>query len=151
MKSTKLLLIAASVLWLIWGLVHILAGVVTMLQVLQGDTTAAVHGITDKVNIETLRLDYPYAVGAIIKQHGWNLLWVGVVTAVGAVFVWRQNTIAIFVNAATGGLADLGYFIFIDVPGLANPPGPQMTWICSAAILCSLYAWFKGLRGAKAA
>jgi len=43
-------------------------------------------------------------------------------------------------NAFLGGFADLGYFLFVDLAGYADPPGPQMTYICATAIALSLYA-----------
>jgi hypothetical protein len=53
-----------AVLWVSWGLVHMLAGVLTI----AGDTPEAVQGIADGVEA-TLEFDYPDAVGAIIDQH----------------------------------------------------------------------------------
>ena len=146
MKYGILILRIAAVLWLIWGLVHIFAGVMTMGQVAQGSIAGAVHGITDLVERSTLEIEYPYAVGAIISQHGWNLLWAGIATTVGSFFVWRKNGLAIIVNAAVGGLFDMDYFLFIDLAGLSGPPGPQMTYICATAIVLSLYVYFKSDR-----
>ena len=60
----------AAVLWVIWGLVHALAGVLTITQ----DTAGAAQGIADAVDPALLEMDYPDAVGAIMNQHGFNLL-----------------------------------------------------------------------------
>ena len=84
--STRLLQLTAT-LWVVWGLVHMLAGVLTMGR----DTGDAVGGIADAVDQSTLDLDYPDAVGAIINQHGFNLFWIGAVTLVCAVFIWRRS------------------------------------------------------------
>lgn len=143
MKAFLFALRFAAILWFIWGLVHIFAGVMTIGQILQGDTPAAIHGITSAVEASTLQQEYPESVSAILKQHGWNLLWAGIVTFVGGIFIWRRNALAVLITAATGGLLDMGYFIYIDLPGLALPPGPQMTWICASAILISLFVYFK--------
>lgn len=67
-KSSTLLKISA-ILWVIWGIVHALAGVLTIL----GDTTAAVSGIADGVDPTLLAMEYPNAVGAVVNQHGFNL------------------------------------------------------------------------------
>ncbi|MEO0605300.1 MAG: hypothetical protein AAF211_27975, partial [Myxococcota bacterium] len=107
----------SAVLWFIWGAVHILAGVLTLSA---ADTAAAVGGIADAVDPATLAMDYPAAAGAIIDQHGWNLAWIGLTTLICAPFVWQGNRNAIFLAALVGGLADIGYFLFLDLGGFVN-------------------------------
>ena len=139
-KTTHMLLKISAILWVIWGLVHALAGVMTI----SGDTAAAAAAIADGVDPNLLKMDYPDAVGAIINQHGFNLLWGGVVTIIGGIFIWRKNVAAIFVSALVGGLLDVGYFIFIDLGGYNNfVPGTVMTIISSLAIILSFYAYFR--------
>ncbi|MEM6263686.1 MAG: hypothetical protein AAGI38_14325 [Bacteroidota bacterium] len=134
----------AAVLWIIWGAVHMFAGVMTDNFILSGDIAAAVGGIADKVPPETLALDYPPASGAIIGQHGFNLLWIGLVTFICAFYIWKGNKNAIFLAAICGGLADLGYFLFMDLGGFVNfVPGTVMTLVSSAAIILSFVAYFK--------
>ncbi|MEM8613817.1 MAG: hypothetical protein AAGF93_17460 [Cyanobacteria bacterium P01_H01_bin.105] len=138
-KSSTLLKLAA-ILWVIWGLVHALAGVLTI----AGDTATAVSGIADAVDSALLIMDYPDAVGAVINQHGFNLLWGGVVTIIGGVFIWRKNVAAIFISALVGGLLDVGYFVFIDLGGYNKfVPGTVMTIISATAIALSFYAYFQ--------
>ena len=74
-----------------------------------------VAGIADAIEPGSLQMDYPEAAGAIIGQHGFNLFWIGLVTLICAFFVWKGNRHAIFLAAITGGLADLGYFLFMDL------------------------------------
>lgn len=144
MKKVSILLKIAAVLWIIWGLVHILAGVLTLNFVLSGDISASVAGIADAVDPATLNMDFPAAAGAIIGQHGFNLLWVGLVTFIAAFYIWQGNKNAIFLAALVGGLADLGYFLFLDLGGFVNfMPGTLMTLISGSAILLSFYAHFK--------
>lgn len=144
MKNLSILLKISSVLWIIWGLVHILAGVMTMKGVLTGDISSSVAGIADAVDPATLQMDYPQAVGAIIGQHGFNLLWIGIVTFISAFYIWKGNKNAIFLAALTGGLADLGYFLFLDLGGYVNfVPGTIMTIVSSLAIITSFYYHFK--------
>ncbi|WP_422858176.1 hypothetical protein ACOKFD_12195 [Flagellimonas sp. S174] len=118
MKNISLFLRIAAVLWIIWGLVHIFAGVMTMKGVLTNDISASVSGIADAVDPESLQFDYPQASGAIIGQHGFNLFWIGLVTFICAFYIWKGNKNAIFLAAITGGLADLGYFLFMDSRGI---------------------------------
>lgn len=141
MKSTLFKL--SAVLWIIWGLVHILAGVMTMRGILTGDITSSVSGIADAVDSSTLQMDYSKASGAIIGQHGFNLFWIGIVTFISAFFVWKGNRNAVFLAALIGGLADLGYFLFMDLGGFVNfVPGTVMTIISASAIIFSFYSYY---------
>ncbi len=141
MKLSILFKVSAF-LWVIWGLVHIFAGVMTMKGYLTGDITASVSGIADAIDPASLKMDYPDAAGAILAQHGFNLFWVGFVTLFSAFYVWKGNRNAIFLAALAGGLTDLGYFIFMDLGGYVHfVPGTVMTLISAAAIILSIYAW----------
>lgn len=83
------------------------------------------------------------AVGGVLDQHGFNLLWIGFTNLISAIFIWRANMTATWVTALVGGLADVGYFIFVDLPGFANfIPGTLMTIISGPAILLSGWVWF---------
>lgn len=144
MKNLSILLKISTVLWIIWGLVHILAGIMTMKGILNGDISSSITGIADAVDPSTLQMDYAKATGAVIGQHGFNLFWIGIVTFISAFFIWKGSKNAIFLAAITGGLADLGYFLFLDLGGYVKfVPGTIMTIISSLAILTSLYYYFK--------
>lgn len=131
----------SAVLWAIWGLVHILAGVLT---ISAADTAAAVGGIADAVDPTTLVADYPPAARAILNQHGWNLGWIGLTTLICSPFVWRGSAQAIFLAALVGGLADVGYFLFLDLGGFVNfVPGTVMTIVSGTAIVLSFAAHFR--------
>lgn len=126
----------AAVLWVIWGLVHMFAGYV----VLSSDASAGFSAIADAIAPETLQHDYEPAVGGILNQHGWNLAWFGLATLIGAVFIWRGSLTAIWVAGMVGGLADLGYLLFVDVPGYVNfVPGTVMTIVSGSAIAVSFW------------
>ncbi|MDG1117036.1 MAG: hypothetical protein P8N72_07905 [Flavimaricola sp.] len=128
----------AAVLWLIWGLVHILAGVMTLAQA----PSQAFAAIADAIDPATLAAHYHPAVGGVVNQHGFNLLWFGLATIIGATLIWRGNMTAIWVTAMVGGLADVGYFLFLDIPGYVNfVPGTVMTLISGAAIILSIWVW----------
>jgi len=138
-KSNIVLLRVAAILWVIWGLVHLFAGIMTLTQ----DTASAFKAIADGVDPELLMQDYPDAVGGVLKQHGWNLAWIGIVTAIGGIFIWRKNLTSIWVTAMVGGLTDLGYFFFMDLAGYVRfVPGTIMTIISALAIVLSMKVWF---------
>lgn len=140
MKKIHIIFKASAILWIVWGLVHILAGVMTMKGVLSDDISSSIAGIADAVDPNSIQMDYHEAAGAVIGQHGFNLLWIGAVTLISALFVWKGNKNAIFLAAITGGLADLGYFIFMDLGGFVNfMPGTAMTIVSATAIILSLY------------
>ena len=144
MKNGKVLFRTSAVLWIVWGLVHIFAGVATMYSILSGNVPGSVAGIADAVDPTTLKLDYPAAAGAVIGQHGFNLAWIGIVTFISAFFIWKGNKNAIFLAAICGGLADLGYFLFLDLGGHVNfVPGTVMTLVSGAAILLSFMGYYK--------
>lgn len=141
MKKYSMLFKLSAVLWIVWGLVHILAGVMINKFVLSGDITGAIAGIADAVDLSMLQRDYPEASGAILSQHGFNLFWIGIVTLMSAFYIWKGNRNAIYLAALTGGLADVGYFLFLDLGGFVNfMPGTLMTIFSALAVILSFYA-----------
>ncbi|MEM7568334.1 MAG: hypothetical protein AAF337_00930 [Pseudomonadota bacterium] len=137
----------ASVLWVIWGAVHVLAGVI----VLSSDASGGFQAIADAVDPATLQAAYAPAVGGVLHQHGWNLAWFGLATLIGAIFIWRKSMTAIWVTAMVGGLADVGYFIFLDIPGHVNfVPGTLMTFVSGSAIVLTFWVWMTGRKTAGA-
>lgn len=144
MKNLTIFFKVSAILWIIWGLVHFIAGVLTMKGVLTGDISASIAGIADAVDPASVTMDYPKAAGGLIGQHGFNLAWVGLVTFIAGFFIWKGNKNAIFFAAITGGLTDLGYFLFMDLGGFVNfVPGTVMTIVSASAIILSFYAHFK--------
>jgi hypothetical protein len=142
------LLRVSAALWVIWGLVHMLAGVLTM----SLGTSDAMAGIADGVEATSLEMDYPDAVGAVLNQHGFNLLWIGLVVVISAGFIWRRSVAAVFLAALIGGLADVGYFLFLDLGGYVSfVPGTLMTIFSATAIILSFIAYFTDKNRAAAA
>lgn len=127
-----------SVLWLIWGLVHMLAGVI----IVPADTAAGFQAIADAVDPAQLENVYHPAVGGVLDQHGYNLFWIGLVTVICSVMIWRENWTGVWLAALIGGLADVGYFVFVDLPGYAQfMPGTVMTIVSGSAIILSIILW----------
>ena len=140
MDATTILLRISALLWVVWGLVHMLAGAMTI----RSGTPQAVANIADAVDSESLKVAYPDAAGAIVNQHGFNLLWIGAVTTICAGFIWRRSKPSIILAALVGGLTDIGYFLFMDLGGFVHfVPGTLMTLICAAAVSLSFIAYFQ--------
>ncbi|MEO1594410.1 MAG: hypothetical protein AAFS02_04105 [Pseudomonadota bacterium] len=138
-RSSGILLALAAVLWVVWGLVHAMAGTLVIL----GDAQSGFQAIADGVQPEMLTAQYHPAVGAVLNQHAWNLLWGGLVTIIGAVFIWKRNKTAIWVTAMVGGLLDIGYFVFMDLGGYVRfLPGTLMTIVSATAIIASFAVLF---------
>jgi len=147
-NTHSLALKAAAVLWVIWGLVHALAAGM----IIPADPQAAVTAILDGVDPARLAADYPTELSGVLSQHGWNLGWFGVAAIVGGVCIWRASTTAIWVTALIGGLADVGYFVFVDLPGYnLFLPGTLMTFVSAAAIVLSFWVWWSRRRTAPEA
>lgn len=141
MVKSALTLKLVAILWVIWGIVHVLAGGLTLSQ----DTASALKGLADAADPALLEVMYPGAAAAIINQHGFNLLWIGLFTIIGGLYIWKKSATAVFFTGIVGGLTDIGYFIFIDLGGYNNfVPGTVMTIISAAAILLSILAYKNG-------
>lgn len=69
---------SAAVLWVVWGLVHMLAGII----ILSSDASGGFAAVADAVDPEALKHTYHAAAGAILHQHGWNLGWIGLTTGI---------------------------------------------------------------------
>ena len=69
MKNTELLLKIASVLWVIWAIVHIGVSIF----IISSDTVTGLQGIADAIDLASLQMNYLDAVGAIVKQLGFNI------------------------------------------------------------------------------
>jgi len=128
----------SAVLWVIWGLVHMIAGGI----IISRPTSLGFAAVADAVDPALLAAEYHPAVGGLLNQHGFNLFWIGLATTIGAVFIWRGTLTAIWVTAMVGGLADVGYFVFVDLPGFVHFfPGTLMTLISASAIVLSFWVW----------
>ncbi|MEL6793613.1 MAG: hypothetical protein AAFP78_09180 [Pseudomonadota bacterium] len=142
-KTNRLLLRVSAVLWVIWGLVHMFAGVMTIAQ----EAASAVAGIADAVDPELIAGEFHPAVDAVLNQHGFNLFWIGAFTVVGGAMIWRGSITAIFMTAIVGWITDIGYFVFMDLGGFVNfVPGTVMTIVSTAAVVLGLWVYAAGRR-----
>ncbi|NOH63267.1 hypothetical protein [Vibrio sp. RE88] len=131
----------SSVLWAVWGVFHFFMGAALIYLFSLGEQALTIEAITKDPMMVGMLTEYTPIVTATLKQHSWNLAWFGLVTTVGSVYVWKGNVTAMFICALVGGLADLGYFVFVDLEGLAPPVGTLMTFFSGGAILFGLYGY----------
>ncbi|MCL9780745.1 hypothetical protein M9194_04745 [Vibrio sp. S4M6] len=148
--KTSVLLKVSSVLWMIWGAFHFLLGVGMIYLLALGNEALSFEFVAADPLMADMIREYVPIVTASLKQHSWNLGWFGVVTMVGSVYIWKKSATAIFVSALVGGLADFGYFVFVDMEGLAPPAGTLMTVFSACAIILSFYAYYSSNRLADA-
>ncbi len=59
--------------------------------------------IADAIDPALLVADYDPAVGGVLNEHGFNLLQIGLVTIISAVFIWLSTMTAIWVTAMVRG------------------------------------------------
>ena len=63
--------------------------------------------------------------------------------------IWKGRAEAVFLAALVGGLADVGYFLFMDLGGHVHfLPGGLMTVVSGAAVVLSFGAWYKTRKAA---
>lgn len=142
-QTLSKLLKSAAILWFIWGLFHLFVGVVFISFLNDGHPNGDFKGIPETLYMNMFGEQSLFATIASLKQHSFNLAWIGIIVTIGSFFVWKKNINAIYVCTVIGGFADLGYFLFIDLPGYAFSPGPEMTYIMATAIVLSTIVYFK--------
>ncbi|MEM6514242.1 MAG: hypothetical protein AAF660_14625 [Pseudomonadota bacterium] len=135
-----------AVLWLLWSLLHIFPGLFAMYYALSGDIST-IGFLFPETRPSQLAADYALEVKAILVtfgQHGFNLLWFGLVALAGSVQIWlRPNRTTITVCAVVIGLADLGAIFAtilvgrIDVTGVLIFSGTAVGLTLSYVLLRS--------------
>jgi hypothetical protein len=142
-QTLSTLLKTSAILWAIWGIFHLFIGVAMIVLFKNGYPSGDFQEIPETLNFTMFGMESLFAPIATLKQHAFNLAWIGAIVTVGSFYVWNKNKLGIFTCAVIGGLADIGYFLYIDLPGYAFTPGPEMTYIMALAIILAFYAYFK--------
>lgn len=134
--ASKIMFKTSAILWGIWGIVHLLAGI-SMIFTLQN----GVDGLPESVLVNMMGSEMPVHVLETLMEHNWNNSWFGLVVIIGAFFVWKGNRNGIFLSAIVGGLAHLGFLIFVVLP-YRDQIGIIMSFVVAAAIVLSFIAYF---------
>lgn len=125
----------AAVLWAMWGALHLVAGLSVL-------TTFAseVVGVPESVQLTVMGGDLPFYVRRTLAEHSFNNTWFGLVVLVGSLLVWKRSRLGVFLCTIVGGLAHVGFTIFLVVPGYSNAVGVAMTLIAAGAFTLSVAA-----------
>lgn len=142
-KTATWLLRISAILWGIWGVFHFAMGVVIVAMLATENPEGDLSAVPVAVDVIMMGKPTLFAIVPALQQLGFLLAVIGAVVSIGCVYMWKKNAMAIVVCALTGGLADLGYFLCVDLAGYAEPPGPQMTYISASAVILSLVVFFK--------
>lgn len=135
--NPKILFRAAGVLWAMWGLLHLVAGVGVL-----STFASEVTGVPESVTLTLMGGEMPFQVRRTLAEHNFNNTWFGLVVTAGSVQVWRGRRLGALLCAIVGGLAQLGFTIFIVVPGYGNAVGVAMTFVAVSALVLSCSAYF---------
>lgn len=125
----------AAVLWAMWGLLHLAAGLSVM-----RTFASEVAGVPESVKLTVMGSELPFLVRRSLAEHQFNNSWFGLVVLSGSALVWRGSRTGVLLCTIVGGLAHLGFTIFQVVPGYSNAVGVAMTFIAASAVVLSLTA-----------
>lgn len=125
----------AAVLWAMWGLLHFVAGVSVV-----RTFASEVAGVPESVVLSLMGDQLPFHVRRTLAEHSFNNMWFGLVVLIGSVLVWRGSRLGVFLCTIVGGLAQLGFTIFLVMPGLSNAVGVTMTFIAACAAISGVMA-----------
>lgn len=141
---------AAWVAWvcfLEWGVIHILAGVITIRPSLQDDVSSVCTGLMSGLPAgakaamnDQRQKKWPAYTSRITLQHGINLGWIGLWSISMCYFVHYPPRMLWLIGLPVY-LFDWGYFIAIDTVHVGGCFGEVQTYVCSIGLLlCSVIA-----------
>ena len=130
--TSKILFRITSILWGLWGFVHLLGGL-TMLFVLKG----GLESVPESVDVKNLP---PLHIVPTLMEHNFNNLWFGLTILIASFFVWKVNRNAVLFCSIVGGLAHLGFAIFIVFQGHSDLVGVVLSFVVLAAIVFGIIA-----------
>lgn len=107
-----------AVFYVLWGLLHVGAGLVVLFQLVTSGGSAALALIGSNVPPDQL----PQIVGGVeagvLGQHAWNLVVFGLFAAiVGVMMNWKNSRSGFWLNLGIVSGADLGFICAIMIPG----------------------------------
>jgi len=133
--TSKIIFRITSILWGLWGFVHLFGGLF-MLSFLGG----GVKNLPESVLMKMMGNEMPLPIVPTLMEHNFNNTWFGLVILIGSFFVWKENRNAVLFCCIVGGLAQIGYAIFIVFPGHSTLPGVVINFVFLVAIVFGIIA-----------
>ncbi|MCC0043363.1 MAG: hypothetical protein H6892_02970 [Brucellaceae bacterium] len=105
---------AGAVFYVLWGLLHIYAAWLGF-ELAAGEGTGMAQGK--------------------LYQNAWNLGYIALFSiVVGVSFNWRNSTLGYWLNIVTVSVTDIGFVIFILLPGHSSDLLGPILWLIAAAL-----------------
>ena len=105
---------AGAVFYVLWGLLHLYAAWL-------GFELAATEGVG--------------MVQAKLYQNAWNLGYIALFSiAIGAALNWRNSAIGYWLNIVTVSVTDIGFIIFVLLPGHSTDLLGPILWLIAATL-----------------
>jgi len=103
-----------AIFYILWGVIHIMVGGAFLHAAVSGGVPA-VLALSD-VTVPTQ--EFPGLLRGLLAQHGWNIVWAGLVAAtVGATMNWRNSRAGYWANLVVVSAFELGLVFAVIVPG----------------------------------
>jgi hypothetical protein len=129
----------AFVCFLEWGLIHMVAGYITVMPALQNDVSTYLIGLysgIDQEAADAIRSTvWPKYTNRVLLQHGINLAWAGV-WSVSLCYVVLFPPRTAWLLCLPPYFLDIGYFIAIDLVNLGETLSEAQTFIVSIGLFC---------------
>ena len=101
-----------AVFYILWGLVHILAG------------------------LSNFQLGSQQSVGEIqgrLFQNGWNLLFIALASIlIAGILNWKNSRLGYWLNLLLVSISDVGFILFLLIPGYSKDLVGPILWILGA-------------------
>ncbi len=141
-----------ALFYVVWGVLHSAGGAVFRynLTVLGGAAALAASGFP----IENSSVQLPSIGSALLRQHSWNLFWIGVFAIIVSVRMnWKNSQVGYWLNLGVVSAADLGLILAILVPGYFSSSATALAGGLHGPVLWILAAIFTtvGIRSSQRA
>lgn len=112
--TTKLKTRTGAILFLAWGLIHMLGGGAILAALIEGpDAGYAIY--------QNSAGPFPAIAGNVLGYLAYNFVCSGsAVAAIAVTMNWRNSELGLALNTAIAFVADLGLVIFFAVPGYVS-------------------------------
>lgn len=104
-----------AILYVLWGLIHIVGGLAIMMQTSLPAKIAMQATARSPNEFDSIANT---AVNGIVSYHGFNLIWFGLFAIfVAIVLIWRNLQLGYWLNFLVLGMVEFGLITFMLIPG----------------------------------